>query len=186
MTQEASVEPWRTVQWWPSLAGIAFAVFVVWRMEDGADLAPILVASGLCYLGAAALNKPGAAWPLFLLTFIVVAPVSAGVAAFDPSWVLLAISAAFFVYGLIRGVTRPFSGLPLQAIALLALGAMALIAAVIDETVGALLVAAGLLAHAAWDVYHHRANKVVSRSLAEFCCVLDTALAAAILFVTLS
>jgi hypothetical protein len=44
-------------------------------------------------------------------------------------------------------------------------------------------VAAGLLGHAAWDVHHHRINRVV-RSLAEFCLVLDTALAAAIVIVT--
>jgi hypothetical protein len=33
------------------------------------------------------------------------------------------------------------------------------------------VVAAGLLGHAAWDVYHHRAGRVVRRSLAEFCFV---------------
>jgi hypothetical protein len=43
--------------------------------------------------------------------------------------------------------------------------------------------AAGLLGHAAWDVYDHRANKVAVRSLAEFCFVLDTLLAVAIVIV---
>jgi hypothetical protein len=38
----------------------------------------------------------------------------------------------------------------------------------------------GAARHAAWDVYHHWANKVVGRSMAEFCCVLDTPLAVAI------
>ena len=46
------------------------------------------------------------------------------------------------------------------------------------------LVAAGLLGHAAWDAYHHRVNRVVVRSMAEFCLVLDTALAVAIVIVT--
>jgi hypothetical protein len=46
------------------------------------------------------------------------------------------------------------------------------------------LVAAGLLGHAAWDAYHHRTDRVVVRSLAEFCLVLDTALAVAIVSVT--
>jgi hypothetical protein len=45
---------------------------------------------------------------------------------------------------------------------------------------GAYLVAAGLLGHAAWDADHYRANRVVVRSMAEFCLVLDTALAVAI------
>jgi hypothetical protein len=48
---------------------------------------------------------------------------------------------------------------------------------------GGILVSAGLFGHAAWDVYHHRINRVVTRSLAEFCFVLDTLLALAVLFV---
>jgi hypothetical protein len=39
-------------------------------------------------------------------------------------------------------------------------------------------VTAGLPGHAAWDVRHHRTNRVVVRSLAELCLALDTALAA--------
>ncbi|HKO85266.1 MAG TPA: hypothetical protein VJ140_12080, partial [Actinomycetota bacterium] len=54
----------------------------------------------------------------------------------------------------------------------------------ITSELGAYLVAAGLLGHAAWDVYHHRTNRVVVRLLAEFCLVLDTALAVAIVIVT--
>ena len=44
--------------------------------------------------------------------------------------------------------------------------------------------AAGLFLHAAWDVYHHWTEKVVVRSMAEFCFVLDTLLALAIVIVT--
>ena len=42
----------------------------------------------------------------------------------------------------------------------------------------------GLLGHAAWDVYHHWNQKVVSRSMAEFCLVLDIALAVTIIVLT--
>jgi hypothetical protein len=42
------------------------------------------------------------------------------------------------------------------------------------------------VAHAGWDVYHHVKNKVVVRSMAEFCFVLDTALAIVIVLATLS
>lgn len=45
--------------------------------------------------------------------------------------------------------------------------------------------AAGLFAHGAWDAYHW-ANKVVPRSLAGFCFVLDTLLALAIIVMTTS
>jgi hypothetical protein len=40
------------------------------------------------------------------------------------------------------------------------------------------LVAFGWLAHAGWDVVHHRTGRVVPHGYAEFCGVLDVALAA--------
>jgi hypothetical protein len=46
-------------------------------------------------------------------------------------------------------------------------------------------VAAGLFAHAGWDFYHHRADKVVGRSMSEFCFVLDVLLGLVIVYVTL-
>jgi hypothetical protein len=40
------------------------------------------------------------------------------------------------------------------------------------------------LGHAAWDLYHHRVNKILVRSLTAFCFALDTLLAVAIVIVT--
>ena len=91
---------------------------------------------------------------------------------------------ALLIYGLLRGAGSPGYGLPLQTLGLLGFGAATGAALVITPELGAYLVAAGLLGHAAWDVHHHRTNRVVLRSLAEFCLVLDTALAAAIVIVT--
>jgi hypothetical protein len=176
---------WGSLQWWPTLVAIGLAGFVAFDMSSGSELAPILTASGLVYLGAAALQKPSTAWPLFLLTFVVIYAAEAGWTDFDATWVLLGLAGLFVGYGLLRGAVRPTGGLPLQSIAMIAFGAAAAIALVVEEVVGAYLVAAGLLAHAAWDVYHHWANKVVVRSLAEFCFVLDTLLAVAIVIFTL-
>ena len=85
----------------------------------------------------------------------------------------------------LRDATRMTDGLPLQTIAMVVFAAVAAISLYLNETAGAYLVAAGLFAHAAWDVYHYWANKVVPRSMAEFCCVLDVSLAAAIVIVTM-
>jgi len=179
---------WSSLQWWPTLAGIGFATFVALELfrgsERGIDSAPIVAASGLVYLGAAALQKPLAAWPLFLLTFVVIYAAEVGWIDFDATWVFLGLAGLFVGYGLLRGAVRPTVGLPLQTIAMIAFGAAAAIALFVNEVVGAYLVAAGLLAHAAWDVYHHWTNKVVARSLAEFCFVLDTLLAVAIVIAT--
>jgi hypothetical protein len=88
------------------------------------------------------------------------------------------------LYGLLRGAGRPGHGLPLQTAGLVGFGAAAGAAPMITPELGAYLVAAGLLGHAAWDVHHHRTNRVVVRSLAEFCLALDTALAVTIVIVT--
>jgi hypothetical protein len=171
---------WGSLRWWPSLAGAALAAFVALGMSRGSELAPILAASGLVYLGAAALNRPAAAWPLFLLTFVAITATKVGFVAFDVTWVFLGLAAAFACYGLLRGAVRPLNRLPLQAIAMAVVGTAAASATVADAD----LVAAGLLGHAAWDAHHHRANEVVVRSMAEFCFVLDTLLAIAIVIAT--
>jgi hypothetical protein len=175
---------WSSLQWWPTVAAIALAGFVASDISGGSELAPILAASGLVYLGAAALRKPAMAWPVFLVTFVVITAASAGLTGFDATWALLGLAGLFVAYGLLNGVVRPAGGFPLQTIAMIAFGAAAAIALYVNQVVGAYLVAAGLLAHAAWDVYHHRVNKVVVRSMAEFCFVLDTLLAVAIVIVT--
>jgi hypothetical protein len=181
---------WRSLQGWPTLLGVGFAAFVALDMfrgeERGHELASIVAASGLVYLCAAALGKPSTAWPVFFGTIVVITAAKMGLVAFDATWLLLGLAVLFTGYGLLRGATRPAGGLPLQAFAMVAFGAIASIALFINQTVGAYLVAAGLFAHAGWDVYHHWVNKVVARSMAEFCFVLDVVLAGAIIVATVA
>ena len=180
---------WSSLQWWPTLAGIGFAAFVALDLvrgsENGSDLASIVAASGLVYLAAAALQKPATAWLVFFASVVVITVAKVGLTDLDATWMLLGLAVLFLGYGLLRGAAHPTGGLPLQTIGMIAFGAVAAMAQFVNEVAGAYLVAAGLLAHAAWDVYHHWADKVVARSLAEFCFVLDTLLAAVIVFVTM-
>jgi hypothetical protein len=171
---------------WPTLAGLGFAALVAYDLASGVDMAPVLAASAAVYLGAAALKRPAAAWPLFFATVVVITVARLLDDRFDPTWAILAGSVALLVYGLLRGASRPEYGLPLQTLALAGFGAAAAAALLVNPELGAYLVAAGLLGHAAWDAYHHRVNRVVVRSMAEFCLVLDTALAVAIVIVTVS
>jgi hypothetical protein len=169
---------------WPTLAGLAFAVFAGYDLAGGADLAPVLAASGFIYLGAAALGRQAAAWPLFFGTFVVIG-IGNALGGPDPTWVLIGLAVLLAGYGVVRGAQRPPAGLPLQALAMVVVGAAAAVTVLVGGAVGAYLVAGGLLAHAAWDVYHHRVNRVVVRSMAEFCFVLDTLLAVALIVSTL-
>ncbi|GCE77553.1 hypothetical protein [Cellulomonas biazotea] len=169
---------------WASIVGIAFAALLTADLTHGTDVAPVLTAAAVVYLGAAALRSRRTAWPLFFVTIVVVA--AARLLGFDadPTWVLLGLGAVLAVVGLVRGALRPAYGLPLQGLALLVFGAVAALAPAATHDVGAYLLAAGLLAHAGWDVHHHRTQRVVPRSLAEFCVVLDVLLAAVIVAVT--
>jgi hypothetical protein len=169
---------------WPTVAALGLTGYIVLDdLSTGSDLAAVLAAAALVYLGAAALKKPATAWPLFWGAIAVIIATEQLVADSAPTWVLLGLAGLFVGYGLLRGAARPTDGLPLQTIAMIAFGATAAITLIVGGEVGAYLVAAGLLGHAAWDVWHHRANRVVVRSLAEFCFVLDTLLAAAIAIV---
>jgi hypothetical protein len=102
-----------TLSWWPALAGMGLAGFVALEMASGSELAPILAASGLVYLGASALRKPSAAWPLFFGTFVVITAAKLGAATSEATWVFLALAALFLGYGLLHGAAHPISGLPL-------------------------------------------------------------------------
>jgi hypothetical protein len=66
---------------------------------------------------------------------------------------------------------------------MLAFGSIVLAALYVDPDLGGYLVAIGLLGHGAWDVYHYLRDRVVARSYAEFCAVLDLLAGAAVLFV---
>jgi hypothetical protein len=171
---------------WPLLAGVGFAAAIVIGLNSGTELAPVLAAAALVYLGSAALQRPTAAWPLFFATAVVITVGRVSGNRFEPTWVILAGAVLLLGWGLVRGAGRPRFGLPLQSLAFLGFGAVAAVALLVDPTAGSYLVAAGLLGHAGWDLYHYRTDRVVARSLAEFCLVLDTALAAVIVLATAS
>jgi hypothetical protein len=163
---------------WPAAFGLAFAAFNMIGLAQGADLAPILVGAAFVYLGASALQRRGASWPVFWLVFVVIG-VSKVVGGPDSTWVLLGVAAVFAVYGAVRNA----QGLPRQALAMAVFGGAAAATVLVGGDFGAYLVAAALLAHSGWDAYHLRTGKVVSRSMAEFCFVLDAVVAIAMIVV---
>ncbi|WP_219412490.1 hypothetical protein [Pseudonocardia nigra] len=176
--------PW-LLRRWPAAAGLVLALATGIGIAGGGEVVPVVTASGFVYLGAAALRSRAAAWPVFAVAFVLIG-IGRAVPAFDPSWWMLGLAAVLVGYGASRGALRPPWGLPLQAAAMLVLGAVALVAVEAAAGWAGLVVAAGLLAHAAWDVHHHRTERVVARSMAEFCAVLDTVLALVVLIVTVT
>jgi hypothetical protein len=171
---------------WPTAVGVAVGGLTAFdlRLDAGfvASLSALVVVLALVYLGSAALGRRWSAWAVLLAGLPVaffLAPFS-GVAA---AAVLLLASLLFLVMGVARGRQGVQGGLALQAAGVLAFGAVMLAALYADPTLGAYLVAFGLLGHGAWDAYHYLKDRVVARSYAEFCAVLDLLVGAAILFV---
>ena len=169
---------------WPTASlGIAVAALAAFDLQDGLGFAALIVLMALVYLGAAALDRRWSAWAVLLagipITFFI--PSTSEVV---PSVVLLVATLVFLVLGVARGQRQRPGSLPLQTVGMLAFGSTALLALYVDPDLGGKLVAIAILGHAAWDAYHLLRNRVVPRSYAEFCAVVDLLLGAAILFMT--
>lgn len=160
---------------WAFLVGIAFAVNVSLHLPAGAGMAPVLAASAVVYVGAASVGSRGAAWPVFLLTVVLITLGQLDVLPTGPTEAMVVLGVLLAGVGVLRPATRRVT--LVQTLALVAFGAVAVLAVRAAPLLGAYLVAAGLLAHAVWDGYHHRTRRVVAPSFAHFCAALDFTLA---------
>jgi hypothetical protein len=162
---------------WPTALGIAVAALAAFDLQVDAgfvsSFSALVVLMALVYLGAAALSRRRAAWVVFLAGFAVLVVLPLPDSGIEPSLVLLVAALAFLVLGAARGLLRRPGGLTLQAAGMLGFGTIALTALYADLQLGGYLVAAGLIGHGVWDAYHYLRNRVVARSYAEFCAVLD-------------
>jgi hypothetical protein len=165
---------------WPTALGVAVAVLAAFDMADGTEFAALTMLMPVVYLGAAALDRRRFAWAVLLAGIAVLAVVPSA-SEVVPSVGFLAAALVFLAVGVARGQSRKPGGLTLQTVGVLVFGSIVLAAIYVDPDIGGYLVAFALLGHAGWDAYHFLRNRVVSRSYAEFCGVLDLLLGAAIL-----
>jgi len=135
----------------------------------------------LVYVGAAILDRRNYAWVVFLAAFAILALTQVLDLRINLPLVYLVVALAFVMLGVARGQLRRSSRLTLQAAGMLTFGATALVAFYVDPDSGGYLVAFALIGHAAWDAVHYVQNRVVARSYAEFCAVLDLLVGTAIL-----
>ncbi|WP_327369961.1 hypothetical protein [Streptomyces sp. NBC_01217] len=124
-------------------------------------------------------------WPTWLALALVVATFADGLPALELlAWLLAAMPVCYLVFGALRGELRRPGVLMLQTAGLLGFGVLAMVAPTIDDGLGWYVLAAGWLGHAVWDFAHHRAKAVVPRAWAEWCCVVDLFVAAAMVFMS--
>jgi hypothetical protein len=169
------------MQRWPTALGVAVAALTVFDLQGGTELAALTMLMPVVYLAAAALDRRRFAW-VVLLAGVAVLTVVPSTSEVVPSVIFLVVALVFLVVGVARGQLRRPGGLTLQTVGMLAFGSIVLAALYVDPGVGGYLVAFALLGHAAWDAFHYLRDRVVARSYAEFCGILDVALGAVILF----
>lgn len=166
---------------WPAALGVlagAVAALVIALVGDPADLfGPVVVLMAGIYLLPYADGRPWTAWPALAGLSTVVAvlhvldrrdvlPVDAGVAT-------AGVVALLWLGTIARRRYTDGGMFWLQTAGTAVFGAVTLLCVALEPRWAAFLAGAGFLAHGAWDVYHHRVNRVVHRTYAEFCAVVD-------------
>ena len=155
---------------WPTWLAIALAALTVGgsTVESLADVLPMLA---FFYLAAAVLQRRQATW---LVAVVVVAAFAALRLQdwIDPVVAFSVAALALVLWGAVRGQLRR-GAFVVEMAGMVGFTALALAAVSVDPDLGRYIVAAGWFGHAAWDFAHLRADKVVSRSFAEWCTVFD-------------
>ncbi len=164
---------------WPTWLAMAWAGFTLSDVGDGTEFAFVLVVAAVGYLAVAVLERPRATWPLLFL--LIGAVVALRVAEVDEGVVLISTGVLLATVGLARGSLRRAGPPSLQLPAAVVFVGAGVLGEAVTPSLGLHIVAAGLVCHAAWDAYHWRADRIVVRSFAEWCGVLDLTLGVGIL-----
>lgn len=176
-----SAGPAFLAQRWPTVAALAFALIGTPAEASVEILTEMMMLLPFLYLVTAVLDRPRAGWVVFPASYTAWFVVR----ALDvvPSTVLIGAAAAVVVVvGAVRGRLRDRRFL-VQVAGMVAFGVLGLVALAADPDLARYLVAAGWFLHGVWDLVHHRLRVTVDRSFAEFCAVLDIAVAVALVLV---
>ena len=164
---------------WPTWVALASAAISLSDFEGGLEYVIIFVLPAAGYLFLAVVDRPRITWAVVAAALAMV--VALRLLGIDP-WPPLAVAAlALAAAGMIIGPLRRPGIYALQLPGALAFMAFGITVLGTPATIGGYLVAVGLVGHAAWDAVHWRANKIVSRSFAEWCGVLDLVLGVGVL-----
>lgn len=157
---------------WPAVLGLAAAAVQLLTSPDADGVATVVGVALICYLGAAALDRPWVAWGAIPpASLLIVAGEVLGLPWWTPFGVL---ALGLVVTGILLRVPR--AALTAQTAALIGFGGLALAGLALSPRAALAAVGVVLASHAVWDAIHYRRNQVVPRSLAEFCMLLDVPL----------
>ncbi len=124
------------------------------------------------------------------LTWLVLIVLLAGYAGLrfqdqvEPWIVILAVALAAAIWGTAHGRHRQ-RDFQIQLIGMIGFGILSFTGQLISPDLARYFVAAGWLAHGIWDIVHLIRDRVVSKSWAEWCAVVDILIAASLIIVPL-
>jgi hypothetical protein len=158
---------------WPLFLGVAAGVdvFVDGAGDAYAGYGEVLPYLALLYVVLAVLRRRGASWPVLAVILLPIIGLRFQDQV-EPAVVALALGLAVAVWGVAHGRHRDHD-FRLQVAGMAGFAALALAGLAVDPDLGRYLVAAGWLAHGAWDFVHLAKDRVVSRSYAQWCGTLD-------------
>lgn len=162
---------------WPTGLGVVVAGLVALAMgnevsEEVPSFSAVMLILPLLYLIVVKLGHREATWPVLGVLLVIT------VALMEQDPVLRAsiygaIALAVLVWSAIDGQLLRPGEIHIQAIGLVGFGAFTLVGLAIDPDLGLYVAAAGWFLHGIWDLVHLRRDKVVQRSFAEWCAVVD-------------
>lgn len=171
---------------WPTALAVAMSVtsFTGQVTADSIHgLAQALPLLPLLYVLVFLLRRQRASWPV--LVALLLSFVALGLQDWvAPEIVVLAVALAAAIWGAGHGRHRE-RGFWVQLAGMAGFAAISMAALAVDPDLGRYLVAAGWFAHGIWDFVHLAKNRVVSRSYAEWCGVVDVLVAASLIIVPL-
>ncbi|GIH76261.1 hypothetical protein [Planobispora longispora] len=169
---------------WPTAlaVGLEILTFGGGATDQGVlSLSEVLLLLPLLYLVVAKLRRREASWPVLLICVALLIALRV-LDVIAPAAVFGGVAMVVLVWGAVDGQLYRSGQFRVQALGMLGFGAVALAGLIVDPELGRYLVAAGWFFHGVWDFVHLKLDKVVSRSYAEWCGVLDILIAVQLVF----
>ncbi len=174
---------------WPTglgLLGVAGAITVIVLDDrDAGVFGPIVVGMAGMYMIAYAIGLQWTVWVGFAVLSAVVSVLQAlrdrEVSWADPAIGMTVVVVLLWLWAVARGRYKERDTFWVQTVGMVGFAALTLLCAAVDPRWGAAVAGVGFFAHGLWDAYHFKINKVVSRSYAEFCAVVDVGVGTALI-----
>jgi hypothetical protein len=159
---------------WPTLLAIGSATLNLSGDQSNqvALLGQVLLLLPLLYLVVAKTERRDLSWPLLIVSMVLLIGLRL-VEVVPVTTVVVLIALGTLIWSAVGGQLLRPGQLRIQALGMLGFGALALLGLAVDPDLGRYLVAVGWFFHGVWDWVYLKLDKVVARSYAEWCGVVD-------------